>query len=319
MKVVEAIIISVIICSHNPRAAYLRRVLDALCRQTFLQDLWELLLVDNASTEALDGQWDLTWHHAGRHIREDQLGLTPARLRGIGEARGGMLIFVDDDNVLDPDYLEVALRVAGEKTFLGAWSGQCRPEFEITPPDWSRSYFGNLGMREFNDDSWSNRPLLQTMPIGAGLCVRRSVATHYLNLHKTGARSVQLDRAGQSLLSGGDQDLAACACDIGLGAGRIAALKLTHLIPAERLTVDYLVRLAEGVCFSGTLLGAMRGSPPARRSRFGKLLDFARAMRLKQPHREILRAHHRGRNRAADFLASETNLVVGQPTTRQQL
>jgi glycosyltransferase involved in cell wall biosynthesis len=298
-------VISVIICTHNPRTGHLHRVLEALRMQTLPNDGWELLLVDNASVQPVVEQWDLSWHDAARHIREDELGLTPARLRGIREARGDLLIFVDDDNVLDTDYLEAALHVAGEKPFLGAWSGQCRPEFEVVPPDWSRRYFGNLGLREFDDDSWSNRRLLETLPIGAGLCVRRNVAEHYLKLHEAGARVVQLDRAGGSLLSGGDQDLAACACDIGLGAGRIAALRLTHLIPPERLTLDYVVRLTEGISFSGTLLDAMRGVPSSSRRPLGKLVDLARTMRLKPPHRQIVRAAYRGRNRAAELLASQ--------------
>ena len=52
------------------------------------------------------------------------------------------------------------------------------------------------------------------------------------------------------VISAGDQDLAACACDTGYGVGVIAALRLTHLIPASRLTLDYQARLAEGIYFS---------------------------------------------------------------------
>ena len=48
-----------------------------------------------------------------------RFGLTYARLRGIKEASGDLLVFVDDDNVLDPDYLETVQRVAEEKPFLG--------------------------------------------------------------------------------------------------------------------------------------------------------------------------------------------------------
>lgn len=97
------------------------------------------------------------------------------------------------------------------------------------------------------------------MPCGAGLCVRRAAADHYLHLHESGKRSFQFDRTGSSLFSGGDNDLAACACDIGLGVGLIATLKLVHLIPPERLTEDYLTRLIEGIHYSSTLLDAERG------------------------------------------------------------
>ena len=80
--------------------------------------------------------------------------------------------------------------------------------------------------------------------------------------------------------------------------GLIASLKLTHLIPPVRLTGDYLANLAEGIEFSSTLLDALYGVPPVRRSMLGSLADFVRAMRAKPPHRRILRAAHRGRRRA---------------------
>jgi hypothetical protein len=59
------------------------------------------------------------------------------------------------------------------------------------------------------------------------------VAVHYLDLHESGERSFQFDRNGKSLLSGGDNDLAGCACDVGFGVGLIASLKLMRLISPE--------------------------------------------------------------------------------------
>src|SRR5438045_2554303 len=87
--------ISVVICTHNPRPDYLRRVLEALRNQTLPKKQWELLLIDNASSEPVAGNWDLKWHPNARHIGEYELGLTPARLRGIKESCGELLVFVD--------------------------------------------------------------------------------------------------------------------------------------------------------------------------------------------------------------------------------
>ena len=295
--------LSVVICTHNPRSDYLRRCVDALRGQTLPYDRWELLVVDNRSDEPVADRIDLSWHPAARIVREETLGLTPARLRGIRETTGELLVFVDDDNVLDTDFLETALRTAEERPFLGSWSGQCRPGFEEPPPEWTRRYWGNLVIREFDKDVWSNLPRLpDTMPCGAGLCVRRDVALHYLHLHESGKRSFQFDRTGGSLLSGGDNDLAACACDIGLGVGLIASLKLTHLIPPERLTVDYLARLAEGIHYSSTLLDSEHGVRTGQRTALSRTADFLRIMRLKQPHGRILRAAFRGRDRAMQQL-----------------
>jgi glycosyl transferase family 2 len=291
--------ISVIICTHNPRREYLDRVMAALQAQSFPRDRWELLVVDNASAPERAPRVELSWHPHARMEREEQLGLTPARLRGIRESRGKLLVFVDDDNVLAPNYLAVAQGVAEQKPFLGSWSGQCHPGFDRPPPEWTRRYWGNLVIREFEHDAWSNLPRLPaTMPCGAGLCVRRSAADHYVHLHETGKRSFQFDRTGSSLLSGGDNDLAASACALGLGLGLVSALELTHLIPPERLTEDYLARLAEGIHFSAVLLDREHGIESLPRTALGRLADFARLLLASGPHRRIARAAYRGRDKA---------------------
>lgn len=297
--------LSVIICTHNPRNDYFARCLVALEAQSLAREKWELVLVDNASVPDKAPCPDLSWHPTAHLIHEGKLGLAPARLRGIREATSEVFVFVDDDNVLEADYLTMALRVAEDLPFLGPWSGQCHPELERPPPEWTRSYWGNLSMREFDKDIWSNLPRLpESMPWGAGLCVRRDVAMRYLVLHATRKRSFQFDRSGESLLSGGDNDLAARACDLGLGVGLIASLRLTHLIPPERFTEAYLARLAERIQFSSTLLDGEHGIPPVRREILGRIADFLRLMRLKPPLRRVMKSAHRGRERATRLLVS---------------
>lgn len=305
--------ISVITCTHNPRAKYLEETVGALRRQTHPFSRWEYLLIDNASSLEGAPALDLTWHPEARTIREAKLGLTPARLRGIREARGELLVFVDDDNVLDADFLERAWQIAQEKPFLGSWSGQCRPRFEQPPPEWTRRYWGSLVIREFKADVWSNLPRsVDTMPCGAGLCVRRSVALHYLGLHEIGRRKFQFDRTGDSLVSGGDNDLAGVACELGLGVGLISSLKLTHLIPPERLTVDYLTRLAEGIQFSAALLDVEWGLPLSRRGVIGRWADKLRLLRVSGPDRKIQKAVVRGRAAAAEIIEKrQSNNAVG--------
>src|SRR5450631_1561319 len=112
--------ISVIICTHNPRPHYLSRVLAALRSQTLPMEQWELLVIDNASQEPLTADtWDLSWHPRARLIREDELGLAPARMRGMRESLAELLVFVDDDNILDPSYLSEVVRIKHEWAQLG--------------------------------------------------------------------------------------------------------------------------------------------------------------------------------------------------------
>ncbi len=299
--------VGVIICTHNARLDYFARCLAALRAQTLPFGQWDLLIVDNLSDRSVAGAIDLSWHPNARVVYEPTLGLTPARLRGIRESSADLLVFVDDDNVLAPDYLQSAVAIADKYPYLGAWSGQCLPEFEATPPEWTRRYWGTLCIREFDQDVWSNLPLLpETMPCGAGLCVRRPVAVHYLGLYDRGARSMILDRVGTSLVSGGDNDLAACSCDLGLGVGLFCALKLNHLMPPQRLTEDYLCRLVEGIEYSGAILMAERGVPAAGRGLIGKTADMLRVLRHRGSHRNIQRAAFRGRAAAAQWLAQRS-------------
>jgi glycosyltransferase involved in cell wall biosynthesis len=77
-----------------------------------------LLLVDNKSNTALSASIDLSWHPNGRHIVEEETGLTPARIKGIKEAHSDLLLFVDDDNCLNENYLEIAVKHMHENKWL---------------------------------------------------------------------------------------------------------------------------------------------------------------------------------------------------------
>lgn len=303
--------ISVVICTHNPRTDYFARTLGALQRQSLSREEWELVVVDNASSSHLSDSLDLSWHPRAAIHREEQLGLTPARLRAIRVSGGDPIVFVDDDNVLDPDFLAEVRRLADEYPFLGAFGGQSRPEFESAPEAWTRRYWGNLVIRECRRDSWSNLHLVdESMPLGAGLCVRRNVAERYAGLHDTGQREVLLDRAGQQLLSGGDTDLVCCAFDLGIGAGTFTALRLVHLIPPARLNEEYLVRLSEGISYSAVVLRSFRpGAYPEREARglVGRMADTVRAIRMGRRGRRFQKAIEVGARRAEADLAARRN------------
>jgi hypothetical protein len=80
------------------------------------------------------------------------------------------------------------------------------------------------------------------------------VARHYAGKVNTDPLRRGLDRRGGSLSSAGDTDMSLCSCEIGLAVGMFPDLRLTHLIPKERLAVDYLIKLAKGLSQSNHLL-----------------------------------------------------------------
>ena len=254
--------LTVIICTHNPRKEYLRRTLEALRTQALPSDQWELLLIDNASNEVLEEKWDLSWHPHARHIRENELGLTPARLRGIAEAMGDLLVFVDDDNVLQADYLTVLMDLDAAHAKLGCFgAGILEPEFEVEPAPKLRHYTGSLALRSVDLPQWSNIPTDAIIPWGAGLAVRRTVAKRYLTVVQGCAIRKSLGRSGQNLNSGEDDEFSWIACELGLGKGLFPSLRITHLIDQRRVEERYLLALETGHAFSRTFLNYLHHQP----------------------------------------------------------
>ena len=253
--------LSIIICTHNPRKEFLERTLKALQVQTLVLTDWELLLIDNNSQKPLSETVDLSWHPNARHIREEKLGLTPARIRGIKEANANLLLFVDDDNILNNNYLNIALMHMQQNPLIGVLgAGKIIPEFEAEPSAEKKPYQIMLALRNETRAYYSNEIRFgKATPFGAGMCILKSIADAYvISCHKK-ELSASLDRTGKALLSGGDVDMALHACQAGYIAGVLPELQLTHIIPKSRLETDYLIKIAAGHAFSHYILGRTWG------------------------------------------------------------
>ncbi|MDD5261034.1 MAG: glycosyltransferase [Methylacidiphilales bacterium] len=279
--------ISIILCTHNPRHDFLAKTLEALRQQSLPKRTWELLIIDNASSNTVLSSVDLSWHPSAKKISEPKLGLTPARLCGIAHARAPLLVFVDDDNILAADYLEASLQIAKNYPYLGAFGGSTFPEFEIKPETRHQPYLKLLAIREINRPSWCLLPGLQSLascPFGTGLCLRESVAREYSRLTVESKLRTSLDRCGAQLSSFGDVDMALTACDCNMGIGLFRELKLTHLIPKSRLQDAYLLQLQEAMSYSHHLLRYIReGYRPSlpTQDRSDRLLRIYKRIRAK--------------------------------------
>lgn len=293
--------ISVIVCTHNPRESYLLRTLGGLRNQSLPSSEWQLIVIDNASRKPVGAGLDLQGLPGPRIVREDTLGLTPARLRGIAESTAPILVFVDDDNILAPDYLATALRLSQEQPLLGAWGcGDYTPEWEETPSSELAPFLTYLAVHRAPRDRWSNQLYdYAATPAGAGLCVRRAVALRYAELVRSDPRRQALDRTGGLLTGCGDFDLALTAIDIGFGTGVFIALRMVHLMPKGRVHPDYLRRLAEGHGYSSVFLHAFRGGPrPLALGPLARLRRWRYLRTLTPVQRDLQAALHRGETAA---------------------
>ncbi len=244
---------SVIICSHNPRPDYLERTLAGLRAQDTPMNQWELLLIDNASSNSL-ASYDLSWHAHGRHVFEPKLGKFNACRRGVVESASDILVLVDDDNVLERDYLRQALTIGSERPRLGAWGGSVLAEFETRPQASVMKHIGYLALRTRTGPCCSFSPsCADAVPVGAGLCVRSAVAYGYIEQDQQSQIKL-IGPKGAELSRHEDTEICLVACKMGYEIGTFKELKLLHLIPSERVSEDYLVRLIGATDYSGFLL-----------------------------------------------------------------
>jgi glycosyltransferase involved in cell wall biosynthesis len=242
--------LSVLIPTHNPRSDLLARTLAALQAQTLPTADWELLLIDNASSPPVPAD-RVAWHPHGRVIRAPELGLTNARLAGFEAAGGEVLVWVDDDNLLQADYLAVVQQVFGRDARLGAAGGRSVPEYEAEPPAWYRPDLAPLGCRDLGAERQTARwdPAGQRFypaisPIGAGLAVRRSALASWVAQTRNDPIRRQFGRTGTALTSGEDNDINLTLLAGGWSLSYEPALSLIHVIPSRRLTSDYQCRMA---------------------------------------------------------------------------
>lgn len=296
--------LSVIICAHEPHPGRLQRVLAALRAQDLPVAEWELIVVDNASPSPWTGQLDLTWHARARVCREDRLGLTWARLCGAAAASAGLLVYVDDDNVLAPDYLATARAIAGRWPQLGVWSGEITAEYEAPPAPELAPYLELLAICAVPRDVWCNFRHAHCLPRGAGLVVRRPVVEAFGRRQAADPLRQQLGRQGVSLASGEDSDLCYTAVGFGLGLGLFQDLKLTHLIPRQRVTIDYLLRLQESMGFSWAVLNYLYDGPAtlAPGSLVSRAGAWLRYLAKDQTGRRFERAGRLGKERARQLV-----------------
>jgi len=276
------VMITTIICSHNPERQVLSEVLGSLRTQSHPMSQWELLVIDNSSSDAEPiEQWiDLSWHPSARCIRETTLGLTTARLTGFRSANHDVIVYIDDDNLLDSAYLATVQSIADRFPQLGVWgAGIISPRFEVTPEEWTKQYWFLLALRNQQTEEWSHSPSQLTTVVGAGMCVRRCVLQKYSELVAACALRSSLDPIGKQLNRAGDQDLFHTAYDLSLGTGVFPSLQMTHVIPEFRLKEDYLLRLVDGYVYSNCLLSWIRNlepySPP---SSLKKVYQFIRSI-----------------------------------------
>lgn len=301
--------LAVALPTYNPRPDFLRRVLDSLRAQTVVPAYWEFILVDNNSNPPLSDSVDLSWHPNARVLVERTQGKMHAIAAAFRGTQSELVMFLDDDTVAAPDLIQQTLAIAGAHTMLGAWSPRVELELEDKSADVPPRLRTLLSERLIEAPSWSNDPgHTPSTPWGGGMCVRRAVADAYLSQTAANPQRLQLDPMGDQPGYGGDTDLSYTACSIGLGMGVFPQLRITHLIPSRRCTLDYLLRNLEAHEFSHYMQHHARtGAWPSSGGLRGQARQWVRWLRGDDLGRRMMAAETRGRVSARRAVATQTD------------
>jgi glycosyltransferase involved in cell wall biosynthesis len=242
------ILLSVCICTFNG-AGRIGAVLAALGAQTSTSSDWEVLVIDNASTDGTAAVVEIEFQQRlpgrGRLVREEQPGLMHARKRATREALGSVLLFVDDDNLPAPDYVERALEVMARCPQAGVVGGRVEPEWlgQPTPLGLAVANFA-LALCDRGDQPFAYEEVTGG-PAGAGMIVRRALLQKIFDEVALAERVT--GRSGSSLMSGEDTAIVIRAHQLGYECRYEPTLHMKHRIPAARTARDYLLRLYEGI------------------------------------------------------------------------
>jgi glycosyltransferase involved in cell wall biosynthesis len=251
--------ISVILPTYNPSIDRLTKTINGLINQSLNNSFWELIIIDNNSSSKFEQQ--ITIPSNAKIVIEKRQGLTFARLKGFEMAKGSLIIMVDDDNVLDENYLENCLSIFNEYPKMGAIGGNIEGEFEIPPPYWTKDFLSLLAIRNLGqkiltanihlrNNNKIDYPLFS--PVGAGMAIRKIALNKYLEEVQQNTQVIA-DRSGNSLTSSGDNEIVMQIFLNGFDIGFFPRLNLKHIIPTERLNKIYLGKLNKAIMHSWTL------------------------------------------------------------------
>lgn len=235
--------LSVILCTYN-RERYIYNVLQSIAAGGFGD--YEIVLVNNNSTDGTEGECQrFAKDHpevAMRYCVEKQQGLSYARNRGIMESQGEVLVYVDDDAVVNREYLQTYADFFNRNKEAVAAGGPITPRYDgCEEPSWMSHYTRQLVTGELNLGTREREFPKGAFPGGGNAAYRKSV------FNEVGLFNVELGRKGNSLIGAEEKDLFDKMTSRGMKFYYLPNAILYHLIPPKKLTQDYFDRLTYGI------------------------------------------------------------------------
>lgn len=241
---------SLVIPTHN-RADSLRRTIESALAIEYPPHLLEILVVDNASTDATKAVTEeylkLGTGPEVRYVPEPQLGLHHARHAGGRAAKGDIVLFTDDDATFAPEWVQAYANAFTAHPELAAAGGPVEPIWEQEPPEWLWIFMGDYRDGFMVLSIWEPYQELQLEKggfffYGVNMVVRRAV------LFRAGGFNPEA--FGKAWLGDGETGLNRKLKELGEYVAYVPEARVYHHIPPGRMTVDYFCRRMsnEGAC-----------------------------------------------------------------------
>ena len=250
--------LTIVICTHNGRSRIQTTLEHILAQHTAANIDWELLVVDNASTDGTAGliqeYWPSDRLHLLRIIREEKLGAIHARQRAIQEARYSYLSYVDDDNWISSNWVAEIYRIFEHQPTVGLISCPSKAHLSQSPPIYFKGLKGWLAI----GDRYPQDGIIQKRPMSfwtAGLSLRLEA---FEPLENTYYSTCLTGRTGNQTYGGEDHELCLTLTLMGWDIYYTHQISFTHDIPPSRLTEAYLERLIQNGGKSRTILDIYR-------------------------------------------------------------
>lgn len=228
--------ISLIICTYE-RADILPRCLVAATSQTLAASDYEVILVDNAST-------DHTRAIAERFCQVRYLycpfrGLSQARNTGAAAARAPIVTYIDDDAIAAPDLLEQVLAVFDAAPDAGCVGGRIEISLPPNRPAWySDDFAGYFSAFQLPYPRVQRVSDLLEFPFGANVSYRREA------LERACYFNVKLGRVGKDTAGGEELDLEYRIYQAGYGIYYTPLASVNHVILPERMNWAHIANSA---------------------------------------------------------------------------
>ena len=233
---------SVLICTFN-RASLLGEALDSLAGiRHDGSRRWEVLIVDNNSTDdtrATVESRQPTFPVPLRYLFEPEQGKSRALNAGIAACEGRVVVFGDDDQRFDRDWIDQACAPLDADSALDYTGGPVQPLWDASPPAWldlrRSELLGPPGLFDYGADRFVFEDRQRIAP-GGNMAVRRSV------FDRVGGFAVDLGRTGTSLLGQEQAEFFQRTRAAGIRGLYVPSMIVFHHVPPERLTQQYFRR-----------------------------------------------------------------------------